>query len=113
MPWWTDVFQAALSPGVEEVTLAVGRPPQLRQWGHLSSISSQPLSAEQTQRLFEAIAPPMVWRKVRTLGQAEFVYSLNHTVGFTVHCFQFRGRVGMILRRSPQSMPQKRGAEEE
>jgi Tfp pilus assembly pilus retraction ATPase PilT len=112
MPWWTDVFHAALAPGVEEVTLAVGRPPQLRQWGHLLALGEEPLSAEQTRRLFEAIAPPLVWRRLMALGRAEFVYALSATVGFTVHCFQFRGRVGMILRRSPHPLPQ-RGIDEE
>lgn len=113
MPWWTPVFQAALAPEVEEVSLTVGRPPVVHRRGQWLPLGDAPLRTEQVRDLFEAIAPPLIWRRLTALGQAEFDLGLNPGVKFSVHCFEFRGRVGMILRRSPHPSPRPRGAEEE
>ncbi|NUP89768.1 MAG: hypothetical protein HUU25_08110 [Candidatus Sumerlaeia bacterium] len=113
MPWWTGIFRAALDPGVEDVTLAIGRPPLMRVHGRLVTLGGAPLTEAQTMTLVEAITPPLMLRRLHALGQAEFVHILSERVQFLVHCYEFRGRVGLILRRTPQPQPHLHAGEED
>jgi Tfp pilus assembly ATPase PilU len=112
MAWWTALFAKVQDLSVDEMVLAVGRPPVVRRGTDLLTLGRSPLTAEQTRVLFEAIAPALMLRQVHHLGRAEFEHALDDTTSFWVECHQFRGRIGMILRRTPQRLPHTPGTEE-
>jgi Tfp pilus assembly ATPase PilU len=113
MAWWTDVFQAAMDPEVEDISLAIGRPPLMRCGEHLAFLGDRPLTAEQTLGLFEAIAPPHAVRQLHALGETEFIYRLDPAVRFAVRSCKFRGRVALVLHRTARPLSPTRNPEED
>ncbi|MBN1478077.1 hypothetical protein JXA47_15075 [Candidatus Sumerlaeota bacterium] len=113
MAQWSTALRAVRLPGVEGVSLAIGRPPQAHRRGRLIPLGRTPLTPDQTMALVEAITPPLAMRRLLSLGEAIFEHVESDGTSVQVHICRFRGRVGLVMRCAGHSLPPEHNPEED
>jgi twitching motility protein PilT len=108
-------IEAALRTLVErggsDLHVKVGSPAMARVEGHLGPLlpDSEPLSAEDTERAFAAIAEERTRDEFAAEGEADFAFAIAGVGRFRINAFRQRGAVSIACRAIPFDV---RGAEE-
>lgn len=113
MSIWNAVLSKAATHGADELVFAIGRVPSMRRGTDIITLGREALRADQTQALVEEITPPLLYRRLVATGHAVFDHRVPEGVIFEVECHRFKGRVGVVMRRAPQSLPHSGTIEEE
>jgi len=82
-----------------DLHLKVGSPPMIRVQGVLGRLDRPAPSAEETNRLAEAIIPADRQERFRTAGAADFAHSVSGVGRFRVNAFHQRGSVSFVFRK--------------
>jgi len=95
------LLQTCVDNEASDLHLTVGRPPTLRIHGRLRSISTGPLTPEDTTSLMKAITPDRCQQELQESGTSDFAFSFQDKARFRVSVFKQKGLVGIALRLIP------------
>ena len=89
-----------------DIHIGAGPPPMIRIDGDLyPSESASPMSAEDTQRLVEAMLPPSLLDTFVEQSQVDFSFAWKDITRFRGNVFRQRGSVSLALRAIPFQIP--------
>ena len=95
------LLQTCVDNEASDLHLTVGRPPTLRIHGRLRSISTGPLTPEDTTSLMKAITPDRCQQELQESGTSDFAFSFQDKARFRVSVFKQKGLVAVALRLIP------------
>ena len=95
------LLQTCVDNEASDLHLTVGRPPTLRIHGRLRSISTGPLTPEDTTSLMKSITPDRCQQELQESGTSDFAFSFQDKARFRVSVFKQKGLVGIALRLIP------------
>jgi len=95
----TSLLEELAAGDGSDLHLKVGSPPMIRVQGVLGRLDRPAPSAEETNRLAEAIIPTDRQEKFRTAGAADFAHSVPGVGRFRVNAFHQRGSVSFVFRK--------------
>ena len=99
-----DLLELAVSEGASDLHISVGIPPILRIDGRLQALESQPLVAEDTERLMKSITSPDHQQQVRKGGGTDYGFGFGDKARFRVSVLKTKGNVGIVLRQIPSGL---------
>ena len=95
----SDLLNLVVEEGASDLHIEVGVPPVLRLSGSLAPLDTEPLAAEDTERLIKSIASDMHIQKIREEGGVDFGFAFEDKARFRVSCFKQKGHLGAVLRQ--------------
>jgi len=99
-----DLLALVVEEGASDLHIEVGSPPVLRINGHLNALETEPLRAEDSERLMRSITNEENIRQLMEIGGADFGFGFKKLSRFRVSIFRQRGGVGMVLRQIPNTL---------
>ena len=85
-----------------DLHVKVGVPPTARLHGELAHLEGyEPLTGEDTERAFQAIAEPRSLTEFEEVGEADFSYAVPGLSRFRVNAFKQRGSTSIVCRAIP------------
>ena len=106
-PSFDELIAKAIAAKASDLHLKAGSPPCIRVDGQLHVLGEYPsLTAEDTERLAQAIVPPRRRQEFEQLNEADFAYTWPDGTRFRVNAFRQRGAAGVVLRRVIAHAPQ-------
>ena len=97
------VLRLLIDKNASQLTCEVAAPPNLHLRGDARPLNLPPLTAEDTLRWMEGIAPESARRRYEESGECEFEYTFEETAKFLVTAFRYKGNCLFQLRRSRPS----------
>jgi twitching motility protein PilT len=94
-----ELLTLCVEEGASDLHLSVGVPPILRIHGSLHPLDTEPLSADDTDRLMRSITDEQHLRSLAEGGGAEFGFGFKDLARFRVSVFKQKGTVGVVLRQ--------------
>ena len=98
-------LEQLLSREGSDLHLQPGDPPVVRVCGELVSLDDQPLTREDTEGMFAAIAQEGAQKEYREEGAADFAYEMPGKGRFRINAFQEKGNLAMVFRHIPMEIP--------
>ena len=95
------LLQTVVNRGASDLHITVGQPPVLRVDGHLKTLETKVLEAEDTVALMKSIAPERCQQELQEVGGSDFGFAFGDMARFRVSIFKQRGNVAMVLRQIP------------
>ncbi len=93
-----ELLQLVLDEGASDLHLTVESPPVLRMRGEMVPLDTDPLTAEDTERLMKAITSDANRIRLNEVGGADFGFAYGDAARFRVSVFRQKGRIGLVLR---------------
>ncbi|MFC5453086.1 type IV pilus twitching motility protein PilT [Paenibacillus aestuarii] len=103
-----DIFallRTAYESKASDLHLSVGSAPVLRVHGMLQAIPQEPLTAEDTRAMAEALLSQEQIARFREAGELDFSYELEGMSRFRINAYMQRGRVSVAIRTIPAKIP--------
>lgn len=100
----SELLQLCVDEGASDLHLAVGAPPILRLSGAMQPLDSEPLNADDTERLMKSITSPDHQQSLREQGGSDFGFSFGEQARFRVSILKQKGNVGVVLRQIPNDL---------
>ena len=100
----SDLLDLVIEEGASDLHLGLGRPPVIRLHGRLQPIETEPLRAEDLDRLMKAITPPEHQARVAENGGTDFGFGHEDRGRFRVSVFRQKGVLGLVLRLIPSRL---------
>lgn len=98
------LLKATVDNGGSDLHLRVGAPPKLRVRGHLRSLGSTVLTADDTLALMRSITSEKNQAELQEVGGTDFAISYLDVARFRVSVFRHQGVIGLVLRQIPNKM---------
>jgi twitching motility protein PilT len=98
------LLDAVIKQGGSDIHLSVGRPPTIRIDGHLRSLETKILDAEDTTGLMKSITPEMNQQELQEVGGTDFGFAFGEAARFRVSIFKQKGTVALVLRLIPSKI---------
>jgi twitching motility protein PilT len=99
-----ELLQLVVDENASDLHVAVGKPPCLRIDGRLHPLESDPLVAEDTERLMRSITSEEHIQRVREHGGTDFGFAFGDMGRFRVSVFRQKGCFGVVLRLIPSKL---------
>jgi len=96
-----DLLRMVVERDASDLHISVGRPPTIRVDGRLENLSSEPLTAEDTDSLMAAITPDRYREEVQEVGSCDYGYAFGSLARFRVSVLRARGNIGIVMRLIP------------
>lgn len=96
-----DILLEVLERKASDLHLTVGRPPMIRQTGHLVALDSPPLKPTDTRELVYSILTQEQRQRLETDWELDFSYSVPGRARFRVNAFFQRNSLGAAFRLIP------------
>jgi len=93
-----DLLGLVLDEGASDLHLRVLSPPVLRIHGTMTPLDTEPLTAEDTERLMKAITSEVNQQKLQEDGTVDFGFAFGTRARFRVSVFKQKGTIGVVLR---------------
>jgi twitching motility protein PilT len=101
-----DTFlKMAVAQGVSDIHLRVGSPPVLRKDGDMTPTKLPALTEAAIQHFTRRIIPDKVLPRLQSRTDFDFSFHLENMCRFRVNLFYEMGRLGLVLRLIPLSIP--------
>ena len=100
-----DLLRFTMEHRGSDLHLKAGSPPYVRVDGRLVAAPFDPVTPEDTERITDAVTPPVRAEELRANGETDFALSLPGLGRFRVHVFRQRGSIGLVVRRVLMGMP--------
>ncbi|MGG1550671.1 type IV pilus twitching motility protein PilT [Paenibacillus ferrarius] len=88
-----------------DLHLSVGSPPVQRVHGTLQPIGAEPLQAEETRGMAEALLSGEQIERFQQAGELDFSYELEGCARYRINAYRQRGRVSVAIRTIPRTIP--------
>jgi len=99
-----ELLDLVVEEGASDLHLAVGSPPVLRVHGDILPLDTDPLTADETERLMKSITSEQNQQKLKEQGGMDFGFSFEDKARFRVSIFRQKGNVGLVLRAIPNDL---------
>lgn len=99
-----ELLQLVVDEGASDLHLPVGSPPVLRLHGEMMPLESEPLTAQDTERLMKSITSEQNQQQLSEGGGADFGFAFGDQARFRVSIFRQKGSVGLVLRTIPNDL---------
>jgi twitching motility protein PilT len=97
-----SALRTLVERGGSDLHVKVAVPPTIRLHGELTPLEGfEPLSGEDTEKAFHAIAEARSVTEFEEAGEADFSYSISGLSRFRVNAFRQRGSVSIVCRAIP------------
>ncbi len=100
----SDLLDLVIEEGASDLHIGVGLPPVLRLHGRLQPIDTDPLKAEDTERLMKSFTPPEHQKRLAENGGTDFGFGHHDRGRFRVSVFRQKGMIGIVLRLIPSRL---------
>ena len=94
-----ELLALCIDEGASDLHLSVGLPPVLRINGRMNPLDTEPLSADDTDRLMRSITDEQNLRSLAETGGAEFGFGFKDLARFRVSVLKQKGTIGVVLRQ--------------
>ena len=98
------LLETVIRVGGSDIHLHVGRPPVLRIDGHLRSLETKVLDAEDTVALMKSVTPERNQQELQEEGGTDFGFAFGDKGRFRVSVFRQKGNISMVLRLIPSKI---------
>ena len=95
------LLDACVRMGGSDIHLVVGRPPVLRLGGHLRSLETKVLEADDTVALMKSITPEKNQQELQESGSTDYGFAFGDKGRFRVAIFRQKGNISLVLRLIP------------
>ncbi len=102
----TEILQAAVKHGASDVHIVPGRPPFLRINGTMRSLSVEPFSKEDTERMILGALREELVEKFRRETELDTSFQADGTGRFRLNVLQQKDGLGAVLRVIPTEIPE-------
>ncbi len=99
-----DLLALVVEEGASDLHITVGSPPVLRIHGALQPLDSEPLTADDTERIMRAITSEDHIQRVREGGTTDFGFGFRDLARFRVSVLKQKGSFGIVLRQIPSRL---------
>jgi twitching motility protein PilT len=99
-----ELLTLVVEEGASDLHIEMGTPPVLRINGHMHALDTEPLRAEDTDRLMRSITDEDNTRRLVERGGSDFGFGFKGLARFRVSIFKQKGAVGMVLRQIPNKL---------
>src|SRR5512132_2185227 len=96
-----EMLKIMVDRDAADLHLRVGKAPVIRLHGAFEPLDPTPLTAEDTDRLMQEIAPPRYQQMLQEQGSADFAYAFSEQARFRTNIFRCMGNVGIVMRLIP------------
>jgi twitching motility protein PilT len=90
--------------GSSDLHLTVGRPPTIRQHGHLKNLATKVLDSDDMVSLMKAITPERNQQELQEEGGTDFGFAYGDMARFRVSVFRQRGDLAIVCRQIPNKL---------
>ena len=95
------LLETCIRTGASDIHLHVGRAPVLRIHGHLRSLETKTLEADDTVALMKSVTPERNQQELQEEGGTDFGFAFGDKGRFRVAVFRQKGNMSMVLRLIP------------
>jgi twitching motility protein PilT len=99
-----DLLQLVVDEGASDLHLTVGSPPVLRISGSMHPLDTDPLRAEDTERLMLEITDEEHVKKVAEVGGTDYGFGFGEQARFRVSILRQKGDYGIVMRQIPSKL---------
>ena len=96
-----DLLHLILDEGGSDLHVSVGVPPTIRINGGMVNLDTDPLNAEDTERLMKSVTSENNQQKLRSEGGVDFGFAFGDRARFRVSVFKQKGNVSIVMRVIP------------
>jgi twitching motility protein PilT len=100
-----DLLKQAHESKASDLHLSVGSAPVLRVHGTLQLIGQDPLTADETRGMAEALLSSAQIERFQEAGEIDFSYELEGFSRYRINAYRQRGRVSVAIRTIPTAIP--------
>jgi len=97
------LLQTVVAQKASDLHISVGQPPVLRLHGHMRRLETKVLEPDDTVALMKSITPDRCQQELQEVGGCDFGFAFGEAARFRVSVFKQKGKIGMVLRRIPNS----------
>jgi twitching motility protein PilT len=88
-----------------DIHVKAGSPPRLRVNGELTAVGQDLLSEDETRAMVRNFLTAAQWEAFERDGDLDAAYALSGVGRFRINVLKSRGRIGMVMRRIPEAVP--------
>ncbi|MFI5402468.1 MAG: type IV pilus twitching motility protein PilT [Planctomycetota bacterium] len=100
-----ELVRWAVELDATDIHVKAGSPPRLRVNGQLTAVGEQLLSDDETRAMVRNFLTKEQWETFDRDGDLDTAYALDGVGRFRINVLRSRGRIGMVMRRIPQAVP--------
>jgi twitching motility protein PilT len=98
------LLDTVVKHGASDLHLTVGRPPTIRQHGHLRNLQTKVLESDDMVSLMKSITPERNQQELQEMGGTDFGFAYGEAARFRVSVFRQRAEIAMVLRQIPNKL---------
>ncbi|MHC4698167.1 MAG: type IV pilus twitching motility protein PilT [Planctomycetota bacterium] len=95
------LLETVIKTDSSDLHLTVGRPPVIREGGHLRALETKTLTPADTVGLMKAITPDQNQQELQEEGGTDFGFAFGDGARFRVAVFKQKGNIAIVLRLIP------------
>ena len=100
-----ELVRWAVELDATDIHVKAGSPPRLRVNGQLTAVGEDLLSDDETRAMVRNFLSPAQWDAFERDGDLDAAYALDGVGRFRINVLRSRGRIGMVMRRIPEVVP--------
>ncbi len=100
-----ELVRWAVELDATDIHVKAGSPPRLRVNGQLTAVGEDLLSDDETRAMVRNFLSAAQWEAFERDGDLDTAYALDGVGRFRINVLRSRGRIGMVMRRIPQVVP--------
>jgi twitching motility protein PilT len=100
-----ELVRWAVELDATDIHVKAGSPPRLRVNGELTAVGQDLLSEDETRAMVRNFLTSSQWEAFDRDGDLDAAYALAGVGRFRINVLRSRGRVGMVMRRIPEAVP--------
>ncbi len=95
------LMDLAISSGISDLHISVGRPPVMRVSGKLRNVNLPPITPADTEAYVKKITPERNLKELAELGSTDFAYDHKGEARFRISAFKQKHVYGLVMRLLP------------
>ncbi len=100
-----ELVRWAVELDATDIHVKAGSPPRLRVNGQLTAVGEDLLSEDETRAMVRNFLSAAQWEAFERDGDLDAAYALSGVGRFRINVLRSRGRIGMVMRRIPEIVP--------
>ncbi len=100
-----ELVRWAVELDATDIHVKAGSPPRLRVNGQLTAVGEELLSEDETRAMVRNFLTAAQWEAFERDGDLDAAYALEGVGRFRINVLRSRRRIGMVMRRIPQVVP--------